>query len=728
MIGPFSGRSEASAADAMGGGVGRTAAGRDSQDASDPAPTVISRARSSVVHILLVLFAAAVVAKSAQLQLVDHERWRQEAERQHVVDVAVVPPRGAILDATGTVLVETREEVQIIVEPHNLGPSRRKGTDGKVRTVDSRVVLRKVLKDLRVPDKWVRRAYDPKRYKWVEIPMRFAPSDVARLRNLSGVRLRPRLERVNSTPEGLRGIVGVATASGGAISGLERELDPLLRGEAGRNPLVKDGRGGRMGSPMLTTVAARPGHNVVLTINQQLQEIAEEALANARERTGASGGDVLILDPRDGAILAIAGARNGRATTGNGLTEAFEPGSVMKPFIIARLLDLGRLKPDDVFNTYNGKWQYGTFKKYEDTHEAPQMNVRDIVRFSSNIGTVQASLRLNDTEEYEALRDFGFGVPTGVSYPSESRGNLRLPPYTPLDHAQMSIGYAMNATPLQIAAAYAAIANGGELLQPSLVREVRDADGKVLHRHRRTVVRRVLSADVSALMRDMLKSVVDSGTSTAADLQTLSVGGKSGTARRVRDNGRGYELGKYNSSFAGIFPVENPQYVIVARLIDPQGTYYGGLVSGTMVNDLLQSALATRNASLDRGELAKLARPMAAPLPKPLTPEQLRVAQRDSARFDSLRAPTPPRAEPVPMPSRIVVELPLATAREPRRSALAELRTVPSVYGLSARQAARALYAAGFQVSLVDGDNVRTRPAAGAVLRAGSTVQLETPR
>jgi membrane peptidoglycan carboxypeptidase len=229
-------------------------------------------------------------------------------------------------------------------------------------------------------------------------------------------------------------------------------------------------------------------------------------------------------------------------------------------------------------------------------------------------------------------------------------------------------------------------------------------------------------------MRDMLKSVVDSGTSTAADMQQFDVGGKSGTARRVRDNGRGYEIGKYNSSFAGMFPVEKPQYVIVARLIDPVGTYYGGLVSGTMVNDLLQSAIATRDASLDRTELARLARPMPAPLPEPLTPEQQLRAEREAARFDSLKAPEPPKAEPLPMPSRIVVDLPFAVTRDVKRKTEGEMRPVPSVFGLSARQAARTLYAAGFQVSVLEGSTVRTRPAAGALLRAGSTVQLETPK
>ncbi|WP_353269175.1 penicillin-binding transpeptidase domain-containing protein [Gemmatimonas sp.] len=698
------------------------------EDSADSTAPVLSRGRASFVHITLVLFGAAVVAKSAHVQLIEHDKWAQEAATQHVADVQVTPPRGAILDATGTVLVETREQVQIIVEPHNLRVAERKGADGKKRKVDSRVILRKALKDLRVPDMWVKRAFDRKKYKWVEIPQKFAPSDVERLRNLPGVVLRSQLTRINSTPQGLAGIVGVATATGNARSGLESELDEFLSGKEGRDSVVVDGRGRRIKSPMLNSVAARPGHNVTLTINQQLQEIAEEALANARQRTGATGGDVLILDPRDGAVLAIAGIRNGKAAySGNGLTEAFEPGSVMKPFILARLLDLKRIEPDQWFNTYNGEWKYGV-KKYSDTHKAERMTVRDIVRFSSNIGTVQASMQLSDGEEYEALRDFGFGVPTGVSYPSESRGDVKRPPYSSLDHAQMSIGYAMTATPLQIATAYAAIANGGELLEPSLVREVHDADGVLVYKHKRTVVRRVVSAEVSQLMRDMLKSVVDSGTSTAADMQQFDVGGKSGTARRVRDNGRGYEIGKYNSSFAGMFPVEKPQYVIVARLIDPVGTYYGGLVSGTMVNDLLQSAIATRDASLDRTELARLARPMPAPLPKPLTPEQQLRAEREAALFDSLKAPEPPKAEPLPMPSRIVVELPFAVTRDVRRKAEGEMRPIPSVYGLSARQAARTLYAAGFQVSVLEGSSVRTRPAAGALLRAGSTVQLETPK
>jgi cell division protein FtsI (penicillin-binding protein 3) len=226
-------------------------------------------------------------------------------------------------------------------------------------------------------------------------------------------------------------------------------------------------------------------------------------------------------------------------------------------------------------------------------------------------------------------------------------------------------------------------------------------------------------------MREMLKSVVDSGTARAANLATFEVAGKSGTARR-NEPGKGYAAGRYNATFAGMFPASDPQYVIVARLIDPQGSYFGGTVSGGMVNGIIQAALATRDASLDRKKLAQVAKPVAPPTEKPLTPAQRVAALRDSVRQDSLRAPTPPKAEPQSTAAQVVVALPLAPLRTDP-SPPAELRAVPAVYGLDTRQAVRALNAAGFQVSVTTGRDLRTRPVAGVLLRVGSTVQLERP-
>ncbi|HEY0932059.1 MAG TPA: penicillin-binding transpeptidase domain-containing protein, partial [Gemmatimonas sp.] len=720
-------------------GGGTTHMGHESATpAQEPFP--VSRGRSAFVHVTLVLFAAAIVARAAQIQLVERESWQRIAERQHVKDLAVAPPRGAILEATGNVLVETREQMKLVIEPHNLTMVKRKGKDGKTRTVDTRAVVRRGLRELRVSDANMRRVFNNPKARWVELPYRFLPADLDRFKGLPGVKTLPVLTRVNATPDGLRGIVGALNPDGAPLGGIELELDPFLRGEAGHTPVVLDGRGGRIGSPMLAPVEARPGHTVTLTINQSLQEIAEQALTDARKRTGASGGDVVILDPRDGAILALAGVRDGKAAlTSTPLAEPYEPGSVMKPFVVSRLLDAGRAKPDELLNTENGTWAVAG-RTLSDEHKAASMSVRDIIRFSSNIGTAKLALRFNQQEEYQALRDFGFGNFTGVPYPAESRGRLALPKdWGKMTPASVAIGYEMMATPVQIATAYAALANDGELLQPVLVREVRDSEGRVVFQHRKRAIRQVVTPATAALMRTMLKSVVDSGTARAANLATFDVAGKSGTARRLVP-GQGYVPGRYNASFAGMFPAEDPQYVIVARLIDPEGTYFGGIVSGAMANMILQNALATRDASLDRGALARVARPIPVAPVKPLSPEAVRIAARDSARRDSLKAPPPPKAEPLPGPARVVVDLPFDAQRASvrREDGDGELQLVPSVYGLDAREAVRVLYAAGFQVSVTRGGearygdardtDVRTRPATGTALRSGSTVQLEVPR
>jgi len=239
------------------------------------------------------------------------------------------------------------------------------------------------------------------------------------------------------------------------------------------------------------------------------------------------------------------------------------------------------------------------------------------------------------------------------------------------------------------------------------------------------VVRRVLTAKTAKEMRGLLASVVDSGTGTAAELATFDVAGKSGTARRS-ENGR-YLEGKYNATFAGMFPAQAPQYVLVARIIDPKGTYYGGIVSGSLVNGILQAALATRNSALDRNALAEVAKAMPVPVAKPKSEKALALATRDSLRRDSLLAPLPPKAEPAPAAARVVVALPF-TAQKLIVRVERDVRPVPSVFGLDVRQATRTLYAAGFQVSIARGADVRTRPGAGTMLRVGSTVQLEMPR
>ena len=714
-----------------------------SREADSHGKPLVSRGRTALIHALLVLFAVALIARAIQVQLIDGNFWAERAAKQQIRESALPAPRGPILDERGVVLAESRELVQLRIAPREI---RR----GRATKQDDRRALQDGLARIGVSRLLIQAALDTNR-KWVEIPKLFAPRDVENLLKLrSGVHPQYVMQRVIAAPDGIRRLIGVMDKEGVAVGGIEQEMDSLLRGQIGKRASLRDGRGKFYDTPSLTGVEAQPGHSVTLTINAILQDICERELTAALQRTGASGGDVVIVDPRDGSILALAGYRNGKVPlSSTPLAEGYEPGSVIKTFYVAHMLDKNMITPDEMVNTEDGRYIINK-RTITDEHKAAFMPVRDVIRHSSNVGIVKLVSQLSASQEFELLRDFGFGVQPGTPYPAESRGRVAQPSsWSSQTAASMAMGYEMLVTPLQLAVAYAAIANGGELLQPALVREVRDPNGTVVFQHQRRPLRRVLSTKAAEQMRVILESVVDSGTSVAADLKTFDVAGKSGTARRVEN---GAYRGGYNATFAGMFPARNPQYVIVARLIDPKGLIFGGLVAAPVVNRILQGAVATRDVQLDRSALAAAA----CPVPVKVDTVAMRAASvRDSVTraiamranggklpagvtrsvADSAELAVPdtgalavvvaPKVA-IPSPSSVIVALPYKPKSV--RAPAPELRLVPNVTGLDLRDAVRTLHAAGFQVRLVDGGKGRTKPGAGAYARSGSAVVLERGR
>jgi cell division protein FtsI (penicillin-binding protein 3) len=644
--------------------------------------------RPRIIHGALVLFALAVVGRAAKVQLLDGARWTARARDQQVTASPLPAPRGAIRDARGDVLVESREMVRLRVAP---------------REVKNRDQLGKLMARAGVAAAWVSRATDTTN-KWVEIPGLFLPTDVAMITATRGVHPEPVLNRVAPPSEGLRRIIGRTADGGVAVDGVELALDGLLRGEAGRATLLKDSKGRLFASPSEDGSAARPGHSVTLTINAGLQDIAERALGDAVTKMGAEGGDIVILDSQSGEIRALASRRTDpRATAATALTEPYEPGSTLKPFIAAALLERGRARVDEVMNVHGGKWIFNG-RTFEDDHKAPSFTLADVIRFSSNIGIVQFAQRLTPREQYEVLRDAGFGAPTGTTYPSESPGRLAPPArWTPLTAASLAMGYEIMVTPLQLATAYAAIANGGELLQPALIREIHSADGTLEFRHERRVVRRLMSPEIARTMRGLLKSVVEGGTAKGSSLATFEVAGKTGTAKVAR-NGH-YLKGAYEASFVGMFPADAPQIVILVKLDNPRTSIYGGKAAAPVSRTVLEAAIAARDAALDRRGLASAPRRLAA---SPLA--------GDSSAGQALATVVTESSGSVPF--EISLEHPSAPAR-----VVAGSRVVPSVQGLSLRAAARALHRAGFRVVVVRGTGEQW-PAAGTMAAAGSRVTL----
>ena len=293
-------------------------------------------------------------------------------------------------------------------------------------------------------------------------------------------------------------------------------------------------QGHRIDSPEGWVSAPRPGASVTLTINETLQEICERALARATDSLQAEGGDIVVMNPVTGEILAMASRRsNPQAVANTAVSEPFEPGSTLKPFIAAALLERGRARTDEVIETFNGQTVIEG-RLITDEHKAPQLTLSQVIQYSSNIGIVRFAERLTPREKYETLRDFGLGTPTGVPLPAESDGTLREPfRWNRTSGSSIVMGYEVTVTPLQLVAAYSAIANGGELMEPHLVKEIRSAEGELIYRAKPRAIRRVISESTARDVRQMLLQVVESGTATRADLATYLLGGKSGTARRT---------------------------------------------------------------------------------------------------------------------------------------------------------------------------------------------------
>lgn len=646
-----------------------------------------SRRRLLVVSVLLA--AGLVVGRSVQLQGFQGEKWRQAAADQHQARVPLPARRGAILDRDGVPLALTRETFGLSVAPGELA--------------DREEMVAQLSDALDLSRAAARRATDPRR-KWIVLPGRFTADQRRALGDARGLHWERRLERFYPQGRVGREILGGVSGDGRALGGMEQALDASLRGRDGYSILRRDARGKAEASIALPAVAATDGNDVHLTIDFDLQEIADAALQQAIDSTRAAGGDLLLLDPRTGEILAAVSKRSGGVRGVGAFIEPYEPGSTLKPFFVSTLLATGKARMEERVHGEGGRWTDEHGRVHTDVHAYDWLTLRDALRVSSNIGMVKFAPRLSAGQQFAYLRDFGFGTPAGVEYPTESSGRLPRPDrWSKLTPSSLATGYEVSVTPLQLALAYGALANGGSLMEPRLVREVRAPGGRTLERREPREVRRVLPRAVATQIRDVLVSVVEDGTATRASLATFEVAGKTGTARRTGADGR-YESGAYNATFVGFFPARDPQLTILVRLDRPRGEYYGGLTAAPVTRETLQAILAARTPGLDRRALLATRLPAQAP---PAAPGQT----RDD--------PPPAGAEGVYV---------FVSTDELRKAAEAPSAAdvpVPDVAGLPLRDAARRLHALGVRVRVQGSGAVRsTRPAAGEPVARGDTLLI----
>lgn len=642
----------------------------------------------------------AIVGRAAQLQVIEHDRWAAAAADQHRQRLELPARRGAIFDRNGVLLAISHEMYQVSVAPNEL-----RDRDDAVRALAD---------GLEMPLSRVNAALSGSR-RWVVLPGRYSADQRRRVGTIRGVYFERSFERFYPQGDAGRELIGAVTRDGRALGGIEQVMDSVLNGKAGYSVLRVEADGDAQPAISLPVVPPTDGASVWLTIDFDMQEIADEALRDAIRTTGASGGDLLIADPRTGEVLAAVSRRASGSRNLTAITEPYEPGSTLKPFLVATLLAEGRATLADSVYAEKGTWRDGS-RTFRDTSPHEWLTVREALEVSSNIAFVKLARLLSPGQQYSYLRDFGLGTATGVEYPSESSGLLRKPgDWTRLSSASLAMGYEVSVTPLQMIAAFGALANGGVLMRPRLVREVRDVDGRVVDGRGPEALRRVIPEEVASSLAPALEAVVEDGTASRASLATFAVAGKTGTSRRVLPTG-GYATGAYTSTFAGWFPAEEPRIVIFVKLDEPKGDYYGGLTAAPVTRETLHGILAARTGTIDgRTLLSARADFSALPVAGAAVDRGASIAVALDAELGDVR----PRTVDGPSVFDLGEGLPPVVGPEPGSA------VVPRLSGLTVREAVRRAHGAGLAVKVRgSGEVVRSEPTAGTELDRGAILTL----
>jgi cell division protein FtsI (penicillin-binding protein 3) len=543
-----------------------------------------------------------VVLRAFQIQVVGVREIRDRGAKQYCSTIPLIPKRGVILDRTGTELAVSVATKSIFVQPAKLRDPDKAADLLAPRVSRSAAELRKLF----AGEKgfvWVRRQMPSTAAEEAVKEVKQAlcaldPEAHGKPSAVDGIGTVEEPKRFYPNRELAASLVGFTNLDSEGMEGVELSRNRYLRGERGVLLCERDARG-RLIVPATTPVEVNPkGHSVALTIDRNIQHVAESELQAAVAKYNARGGMAVVLSPGTGEILAMATAPSfnpnapagapAEARKNRSLTDSFEPGSTFKVFTLASALELGAVSTTDRFFCENGSYHYAG-KVIHDTHRYGWLTAPEVVKFSSNIGITKINERMDGNRFYDMIRAFGFGSRTGIELQGEVPG---LAPSrsgfdSRLRRATVAFGQGISVTPLQLAAGMAAVVNGGKVMKPYLVREIRDPEGKTVFRGEPRELRRVLSPKTSAQMREILGKVVEeNGTGTQARIKGFLVGGKTGTAQKVEPGSGRYSATKRTASFIGFLPLNDPKLLILVVIDEPRGQVYGGVVAAPAFNQI----------------------------------------------------------------------------------------------------------------------------------------------
>ncbi|PKN11741.1 MAG: penicillin-binding protein [Deltaproteobacteria bacterium HGW-Deltaproteobacteria-4] len=544
-----------------------------------------------------------IIGRAFYLQVITNQKWEQLAERQYRKTIRDESPRGTIFDQNNEPMALSIAVDMVYVEP-NQPTSFPSTAKEKEKRREAAAVLAATLS---LPAAEItKKLHSNKNYHLIK--RQISPEEGSLLRKkikdqkLPWIGIKQEYRRYYPNAEVGAQLLGFTGLEHQGLEGLELKYNDLLlsKGEGLREGR-KDNRGRVIGASQERGKETLPGSSLVLTINQKIQFIAERELAEGLRSSGSKAGCVIVLDPATGKVLALA---NQPGFNPNALSEyrpgdwrnralgdAFEPGSTQKIFTVAAALNEKVITPGQLIHCENGSYKVGG-KVIRDHDPLGLITITDILKHSSNIGSAKIGKKLERERLYKYLSDFGFGSVTGIDLPGESRGRLHKPgKWYEIDLAAISFGQGLTVTPMQTAAAMAAIANHGLLMQPHVVEKIISGDGS------ETIIapkalRQVVSAETANIVRDMLMTVTEKGgTGTLAVVPGYRTAGKTGTAQKADAATRKYSVDKRVASFVGFIPAESPKLVIHVLLDEPKGQVYGGLIAAPIFSHVAAQTL-----------------------------------------------------------------------------------------------------------------------------------------
>jgi cell division protein FtsI (penicillin-binding protein 3) len=537
------------------------------------------------------IWMAAVLFRLSYLQLVCYAEYFAKAQHQQRRIFEISPRRGAIYDRKGRELAISIPMDSIFGDP----------TDIK----DASLVAGLLSRVLNIPaveiETKIREAKTP-----VRLAKKLSPETVQRIgdMNLKGVFFQKENRRVYPQRQSLAHALGYVDTDEKGIGGIEYAFDKQIRGKPGRMMVMADGKRRWYDR---SEAAADPGASVVLTVDETIQFIAEKELARGMQETHSKYGTVVIQNPNTGELLAFAnaptfdpndaGSYPDEVRMDRGVSAAYEPGSTFKVITMTGALENGVTNPDEMIDCQMGSIVVAG-RLIHDWHPFGILSVRDVLANSSDVGSIKVAMRLGAPKFYDVIHSFGIGQLTGIELPGENRGILR-----PVDNwmassiGSVAIGQEVSVTPVQIISAISAVANGGMLYKPRIVKEIQGGSPLLVVSH--PAPQQVTDATTAATVRGMMETVVLSGTGKLAQLNGYTAAGKSGTAQQIDPNTGRYSPNKYIASFVGFAPVNEPAMTILIVFDSPEGAHHGGEIGGPVFKRIAEQVLAYMDVDYD---------------------------------------------------------------------------------------------------------------------------------